>query len=137
MTQSFKEGATAHKRSTESATPSAMSKFSNTQLTRLMGWCGLGLGEQDKLPPNWAKIQATRDKEDARAVLTKHFEQLSGSLKEPLNIYFSECLVNDIINLRLAQSREPDYESAHLGIYVLAVIPCAHACKLCGTRKLR
>ena len=56
-------------------------------------------------------------------MLSKHFERLSGSLEEPLNIYFSERLVDDIIKLRLSPSREPDYESAHLGISVLAVIP--------------
>ena len=117
------EGVTAHKRLSETATPSASGKFSETQLTRLMGWCGLGAGEQDKLPPIWAKLQATKDKEDAKAVLTKHFERLSGSLEEPLSIYFSERLVEDIVKLRLAPSREPDYDSAHLGISVLAVMP--------------
>ena len=80
------EGATAHKWSLESATLLATSKFLETQLTRLMGWCGLGPGEQDKLPPIWAKLQATKDKEDAWAVLTKHFERLSRNLEEPLNI---------------------------------------------------
>mgnify|MGYP003327139051 CR=1 FL=1 len=53
LARAFMEGATAHKRSSETVTPSASGKFSETQLTQLMGWCGLGPGEQDKLPPIW------------------------------------------------------------------------------------
>ena len=99
LAKAFMECATAHKRSSGSATPSATSKFSEKHLTWLMGWCGLGPGEQDKLPPIWAKIQATKDEEDAQAVLTKHFEQLSRNLEEPLNIYFSKRLVEDLLKL--------------------------------------
>ena len=53
-----------------------------------MGCCGLGLGEQGKLPPIRAKLQATKDMEDAWLVLMKYFERLSGNLEELLNIYF-------------------------------------------------
>ena len=55
-------------------------------------------------------------------MITNHNKRLSGSLEETLNIYFSEPLVDDVIKLRLAPSGEPDYDSAHLGISVLAVI---------------
>ena len=86
IAKAFMEGAAAHKRSMETTTPSASSKLSKTQLTQLMEWCGLGPGEQYKLPPIWAKLQGANDKEDAQAVLTKHFERLSAGLEEPLNI---------------------------------------------------
>ena len=56
-------------------------------------------------------------------MITKHFEQLSRSLEDPLNIYFLERLVEDLIKLWLALNREPDYKSAHLGVSVLVVMP--------------
>ena len=117
------EGAVAHKRLADTATPTASGRLSKVQLARLMGWCGLGPGEEDKLPLIWGKLQAARDKEDARAVLVKHFERLSAGLEEPLNIYFLDRLVEDLIKLRLSPGREPDYDSAHLGVSILAVIP--------------
>ena len=64
IAKAFMEGAVAHKRSAETATLSATSKLSNSQLTQLMGWCDLDPGEQDKLPPigpscKWQKIMRT------------------------------------------------------------------------------
>ena len=66
IAKAFMEGTAAHKRSLETTTPSAMGKLSEAQLARLMGWCGLGPGEQHKLPQVWAKLQRTRDKEDGQ-----------------------------------------------------------------------
>ena len=88
LAKEFMEGATEHKQSSESATPSVTSKFLETQLTQLMGWCGLGPGQQDKMPLIWVKLQETKDKEDTQAVLTKYFKRLSGNLEEPLHLLF-------------------------------------------------
>ena len=60
-------------------------------------------------------------------MLIKHFERLSATLEEPLNIYFSDRLVEDIAKLRFSPNRDPDYASAHLGMSILAVAPISAA----------
>ena len=123
LTRAFMEGASAHKRSVESVVAPSGGRFTDLQMARLQGWCGLEPAERDRIPPIWEKLQATRDKDETRAVLTKHFERVSASLEEPLCIYFSDRLVEDIAKLRCAPNRDPDYASAHLGISILAVAP--------------
>ena len=135
--KAFMEGTAAHKRSLETATPTATGKLSESQLARLMGWCGLGPGEQDRLPPIWAKLQGTKDKEDARAVLTKHFERLSGGLDEPLYGCFSDRLVEDIAKLRFSPGKEPDYQSAHLVISILAAMPVSARSRVAWDEELK
>ena len=75
--------------------------------------------------PIWDKLQGEKDKEDAQAVLTKHFEQLSAGLEDTLNIYFSDRLVEDLIKQQFLPGKEPDYNSTHLGVSILAVIPAS------------
>ena len=82
------------------------------------------------MSPIWGKLQAPRDKEETRAVLIKHFERLSSTLEEPLNIYFSNHLVKDISKLWFLPNRDPDYTSTHLGISILAVFPLSAAAQV-------
>ena len=130
ITRAFMEGTTAHKRLVETVVALAARKYTELQMARLQGWYGLGPEEREKLLPIWGKLQAARDKEETRAVLSKNFERLSSTLEEPLNIYFSDRLVVGISKLRLSPNRDPDYASAHLGISVLAVLPMSAAAQV-------
>ena len=123
ITKAFMEGANAHKKSTESIVASSTGKFSESQLARLQGWCGLAAGHRHLLPPIWDKMQAAKDKDDAKAVVVKEFERMNTKLEEPLNIYFSDRLIDDLRKLRLSPSKDPDYASSHLGVSILAVMP--------------
>ena len=120
ITRAFMEGSMAQKRSSKLVVVPTSRKYTNLQMARLQGWCGLGPGECGNIPPFWGKIKADRDKEETLAVLIKHFECLSSTLEEPLNIYFSNRLVEDISNLRFSPNRDPDYVFSHLGISILS-----------------
>ena len=57
----------------------------------------------------------------------KHFERLSTTLEEPLNIYFADRLGEDIAKLRFSPNRDLDYALANLGVSILAVAPISAA----------
>ena len=52
ITRAVMEGATAHKRSVETVIAPAGGKYTDLQMARLQGWCGLGPTERNKLPPH-------------------------------------------------------------------------------------
>ena len=70
---------------------------------------------------NLEKIQQVTDKEEVKCVLQKHFDKYNETVEKPVNIYFSERLVEDLMKLRLSSSRDPDKATCHLGISILAV----------------
>ena len=121
MTRLFLEGANAHKRSTETVVASTTGKFSESKMARLQGWCGLRQTERGMIPEIWEKIQQSSEKEEVKCVLEKHFDTFNKSVEEPVHIYFSDRLIEDLTKLRLSPSKDPDVLTCHLGISILAV----------------
>ena len=57
-----------------------------------------------------------------KCALESQFEKINRIIEEPVNIYFSNWLVDDLIKLRLSLSKDPDVVTYHLfGIYILVV----------------
>ena len=63
------------------------SKFFESQMARLQGWCGLKPEQRHLVPEIWEKLQTAKDKDEAKALVIEDFDRLNATLEEPLNIY--------------------------------------------------
>ena len=119
MELAFHWGADAHKHETEK-TILTDTKFTDTQMTHLLAFCGLKEDETDLLPEIWIKIQTTKDWYTAGVELTKWFR--SHQSEDDVEVQFHKELVDDIRKLQFSMGPLPLVDNAYRGITPLAFV---------------
>ncbi|MGH7955100.1 MAG: hypothetical protein ACREOZ_03985, partial [Gloeomargaritales cyanobacterium] len=115
------QGAGVHS-SYKETTTRGITKITESEQDRLLGWCGLKRIQVHLLPPIWEKISKERNKAGVRAIVSAALKpKLTGH--ENVSIHLNAQLVNDIMTLNFGAGMEAVHENCHQGISPFATAP--------------
>jgi hypothetical protein len=100
--------------------------FSENQMARLLGWCGLKWTEQHLLPPLWNELLAETDSVSKLTYLQMKFSAQSTGDPD-LAYQITEQIVKDLSKLYLGRGMDYDYETCHHGMSPFCIVPLSIA----------
>jgi len=113
-------GGIAGVQSHNTSSPTIM--FTESQMARLLGWCGLKWTEQHLLLPLWNKLLAETDNVSKLTYLQMKFSaQATGD--PDLDYQITEQIIKDLSKLYLGRGMDYDYETCHHGMTPFCIIP--------------